>query len=110
MLWRIHRQLVFYLQVGSGTSQQMGTWIQNVGAVDLMTVLAPTALVQTATTLPCISLGLGCTDTCRKKVKSGLAAILSTEPRGRGQGRRLIALEEIVGGTCRFRGARSCRW
>jgi hypothetical protein len=32
------------------------------------------------------------------------------EPRERGQARRLIALEEILGGTCRFRGARSCRW
>jgi MFS family permease len=43
-------------------ASQMGTWVQNVGAVDLMSALAPTAvmlaLVQTATTLPGLFLGL----------------------------------------------------
>jgi MFS family permease len=56
------RHTIFrWLWLASLTSQ-LGTWIQNVGAVDLMTLLAPTALmlalVQTATTLPGLFLAL----------------------------------------------------
>jgi len=43
-------------------ASQLGTWIQNVGAVDQMTLLAPTALllalIQTATSLPGLLLAL----------------------------------------------------
>ncbi|MDQ6899944.1 MAG: MFS transporter [Candidatus Dormibacteraeota bacterium] len=56
------RHTVFRWLWFASLASQMGTWIQNVGAVDLMTVLAPTALmlalVQTATTLPGLFLAL----------------------------------------------------
>ncbi|MBJ7596828.1 MFS transporter [Candidatus Nephthysia bennettiae] len=56
------RHTVFRWLCLASLASQMGTWIQNVGAVDLMTVLAPTALmlalVQTATTLPGLFLAL----------------------------------------------------
>jgi MFS family permease len=56
------RHTVFRWLWLASLASQMGTWIQNVGAVDLMTVLAPTALmlalVQTATTLPGLFLAL----------------------------------------------------
>jgi MFS family permease len=56
------RRTVFRWLWLASLSSQMGTWVQNVGAVDLMSALAPTAvmlaLVQTATTLPGLFLGL----------------------------------------------------
>jgi MFS family permease len=56
------RHTVFRWLWLASLASQMGTWVQNVGAVDLMTVLAPTALmlalVQTATTLPGLFLAL----------------------------------------------------
>src|SRR6266700_1233294 len=56
------RHTVFRWLWLASLASQMGTWIQNVGAVDLMTLLAPTplmlALVQTATSLPGLFLGL----------------------------------------------------
>src|SRR6266700_1212794 len=56
------RHTVFRWLWLASLASQMGTWVQNVGAVDLMTLLAPTplmlALVQTATTLPGLFLGL----------------------------------------------------
>src|SRR5256885_718069 len=56
------RHTVFRWLWLASLASQMGTWIQNVGAVDVMTVLAPTALmlalVQTATTLPGLFLAL----------------------------------------------------
>src|SRR6266566_3229280 len=56
------RHTVFRWLWLASLASQMGTWAQNVGAVDLMSALAPTAvmlaLVQTATTLPGLFLGL----------------------------------------------------
>jgi MFS family permease len=56
------RRTVFrWLWLGSVASQ-LGTWVHNVGAVDQMTLLAPTALllalIQTATSLPGLMLAL----------------------------------------------------
>jgi len=56
------RDTVFRWLWLAALASQLGTWIQNVGAVDLMTLLAPTALllalVQTATSLPGLALAL----------------------------------------------------
>ncbi|HXM55171.1 MAG TPA: MFS transporter [Candidatus Dormibacteraeota bacterium] len=56
------RDTVFRWLWLASLAAQLGTWIQNVGAVDLMTTLAPTALllalVQTATSLPGLALAL----------------------------------------------------
>ncbi|HEY7198763.1 MAG TPA: MFS transporter, partial [Candidatus Dormibacteraeota bacterium] len=56
------RDTVFRWLWLASLASQLGTWIQNVGAVDLMTLLAPTALllalIQTATSLPGLALAL----------------------------------------------------
>jgi MFS family permease len=56
------RHAVFRWLWLASLSSQLGTWTQNVGAVDLMALVAPTALllslVQTATSLPGLMLAL----------------------------------------------------